>query len=185
MIFVPCTPNAQLKRLYTEEIRKSEFNIKVIERSGTKLKDIIHKIDPIQNDTCCREDCFVCISGGKGTSICDKENINYKITCKEECGVKDIYKGESSYCAYTRGLEHLTKFDHQDKDSILHKHCQIHHQGRRVEFRMDIIGTFHRDPTGRQIRESIEIGLTQTKRLMNTRGEWNPSLVPQCSIRRR
>ena len=46
MIFVPCTPNAQLKRLYSEEINKSEFNIKVIEKSGTKLKDILHKKDP-------------------------------------------------------------------------------------------------------------------------------------------
>ena len=95
---------------------------------------------------------------------------------------KDIYKGESSYCAYTRGLEHLAKFAHRDKDSKLHKHCEIHHGGRQVEFTMDIIGTFHRDSMKRQIREGIEIEMTNPKRLMNTMGEWNPSLIPQSSL---
>ena len=185
VIFVPCTPNAQLKRRYTEVIRKTNFMIKVVEKSGTKLKDILHKKDPFRRNTCGREDCFVCTSGGKGSLICDRENITYRITCNEKCGEKDIYKGESSYCAYTRGLEHLAKFAHRDKDSILHKHCEIHHGGRQVEFTMDIIGTFHRDSMKRQIREGIEIEMTNPKRLMNTRAEWNPSLIPQCSIQRR
>ncbi len=117
--------------------------------------------------------------------MCNKENVNYKISCKEECGKQDIYKGETSYSAYTRGLEHLKKFENRDPKSAMHNHCEIHHQGRRVEFKMDITGTFHRDSTARQIREGIEIERTPTKRLMNTRSECNSSLIPQCTVQRR
>ena len=46
VIFVPCTPRGELKKAYEEEIRKSRFKIKVVEQTGTKVKDIIHKKDP-------------------------------------------------------------------------------------------------------------------------------------------
>ena len=68
-------------------------------------------------------------------------------------------------------MDHLTKFEHQDKDSILHKRCQIYHEGRKVEFKMGIFGTFYSDTMKQQIRESVEIRMIQTKRLMNLRGE--------------
>ena len=43
MIFVPYTPGEKLKKAYEEEIRKSELKIKVVEQTGTKIKDILHK----------------------------------------------------------------------------------------------------------------------------------------------
>ena len=107
VIFVPCTPNELLKKKYEEEITKSNFKIKVMERSGVKIKDILHRKDPFKKERCERIDCFVCRSGGKGKGSCDKENIKYKISCTENCGRKDIYQGETSYSAYTRGQEHL------------------------------------------------------------------------------
>ena len=50
---------------------------------------------------------------------------------------------------------------------------------------MNVTGTFHRDPTLRQISEGIDIEDTPQERLMNTRNEWNTPLVPQTVIRRR
>ena len=37
MIFVPCTPGGKLMKAYQEQIKKSEFKIKVVEQSGSKL----------------------------------------------------------------------------------------------------------------------------------------------------
>ena len=185
MIFVPCTPNEQLKKKYEEEIRKSEFKIKVMERSGVKIKDILHKKDPFKKERCNRIDCFVCRSGGKGKGSCNRENIKYRISCTENCGRKDIYQGETAYSAYTRGQEHLKKLNNKDPKSALYNHCQTEHQGNLVQFRMDITGTYHRDSTLRQISEGVAIQKTCPQRLMNTRSEWNSSLIPQCVVKRR
>ena len=98
---------------------------------------------------------------------------------------KDIYHRETSYSAYTRGREHLEKYNNRDSTSALHNHCINEHQGNRVKFQMNVTGTFHRDPTLRQISEGIDIEDTPQERLMNTRNEWNTPLVPQAVIRRR
>ena len=174
-----------MKKRYEEVIRKSEFNIKVIEKSGLKIKNLLHKKDPFKRDSCNRNNCFVCTSDGKGKQICNKENIVYQISCKENCNNHDVYKGETSYSAFTRGLEHLTKYESRDTNSMLHNHCETYHNGRRVKFKMDILKTFHKDPTSRQIREGIEIEQTPKRRLMNTKNEWNSSQIPQISIQRR
>ena len=164
---------------------KSGFKIKIVERSGVKIKDMLHKKDPFRKRQCERFDCFVCRSNGKGKEICNKENIKYTISCTENCKKKDIYRGESSYSAYTRGKEHLENYNNRSTTSALHNHCVNEHQGNRVQFRMDITGTFHRDPTLRQISEGIDIESTSQERLMNTRSEWNTALIPQCIVRRR
>ena len=109
----------------------------------------------------------------------------YRIRCIKECRKKDVYKGETSYSAYSRGQEHLEKYEKRKDNSMLWNHCQNEHDGRLVKFQMDIIGTYHRDATLRQISEGVEIERTPPRRLMNTRSEWNSSLIPQCTIQRR
>ena len=129
-----------------------------------------------------RQDCFVCTTGGKGN--CSKDNVNYLISCTEECRQKDLYHGESSYNAYTRGSEHLQKYNKSSNDSMLLNHCNTVHDGRRVNFRMDVTRTFHNDPTKRQIMEGLEIENTPKNRLMNSKSEWNTPNMPQCVVRR-
>ena len=185
VLFVPCTPNEELKKKYEKEIKKSGFEIKVIEKSGTKIKDILHKKVPFKKEQCGRDDCFVCTSDGREKQICNKGNINYRISCAEGCEKKDVYEGETSYSAYTRGLEHLKKLEKKHPKSMLYNHCQTQHQGNIVQFKMDITGTFHKDSTLRQITEGIQIERREPRRLMNTRSEWNSSLIPQCTVQRR
>ena len=71
-----------IKVTETKEIRESKFKIKVVEKSGTKVKDIVHKKDPFKLGKCNRLDCLVCSTGGKGN--CSKENVTYLISCTEE-----------------------------------------------------------------------------------------------------
>ena len=182
VIFVPCTPKGELKKAYEEEIRNSSLKIKVIEQTGTKVKDIIHKKDPFKTGKCNRQDCFVCTTGGKGN--CSKDNVNYLISCTEECRQNDLYHGESSYNAYTRGSEHLQKYNNNSNKSMLLDHCNKVHDGRRVNFRMDVTSTFHNDSTKRQIMEGLEIENTPRNRLMNSKSEWNTPNMPQCVVRR-
>ena len=138
-----------------------------------------------EKDNCERQDCFVCTSDGKGKKTCNKENVTYRIQCTQNCKKRDVYKGETSYSAYTRGQEHLEKYQKQDPKSVLQNHAQSEHQANQVQFRMDVLGTYHRDATLRQISEGIEIERTPPGRLMNTRSEWNSSLIPQCTVQRR
>ena len=142
-------------KAYQEQIKKSGFKIKVVEQSGTKLKDMLHKRDPFKTQNCGQGECLVCGTGGRGN--CRKENITYTISCTEECNEKDLYKGETSYNAYTRGEEHLKKYENNNPKSMLAQHCNVVHDGRRVKFRMDVTGSFHHDTTKRQITEGLHI----------------------------
>ena len=121
-------------------------------------------------------------SGGNGN--CRKDNINYTITCTEVCNQKDIYQGESSYNAYSQGLEHLRKFESNNPNSMLVQHCNVVHEGRRVKFRMDVTGSFHHDAAKIQITEELEIERTPKDRLMNSKSEWNTPIMPQCVVQR-
>ena len=182
VIFVPCTPNETLKKAYEQKIDESPFNIKVIERGGKKLKDVLHKKDPFKSKDCGRDNCFVCTTGGKGD--CTKENVNYSIQCMGECNNRDIYHGESSYNTYTRGCEHLQKFNKKDTKSMLVQHCNLVHQGQETNFQMNVTGTFHNDSTKRQITEGLQIERTPTNRLMNSKTEWNMPSMPSCVVTR-
>ena len=73
VIFVPFTPGSTLRKSYEEEIRRCKFKIKVVERSGVKIKDILHQSIPFKGKRCSHNDCFKCTSDGKGA--CDKHNV--------------------------------------------------------------------------------------------------------------
>ena len=171
-----------MKKAYEHEIRQSKFKIKVVEKGGTKLKDILHKKDPFKKTGCGRKDCFICTTGGSGN--CSRENISYQIKCTEECRTKDLYSGETSYNAYSRGGEHLKKYENNDPKSMLIEHCNVAHEGRRVKFQMNVTGSFHRDATKRQIYEGHEIERTPQVRLMNSKSEWNTPSMPECVVTR-
>ena len=43
VMFLPATPNSELKKLYVEEIEKRGIRIKIVEKSGTKIKNLFHR----------------------------------------------------------------------------------------------------------------------------------------------
>ena len=52
VIFVPATAVSQLKRRYMREIKATDFNIKVVEQSGTTLKAMLQRSDPFKQRRC-------------------------------------------------------------------------------------------------------------------------------------
>ena len=79
VLFVQSTRGSVLKRIYEQVIGKSRCNVKVIERAGRSVCQKLQKSYPFKKDKCTVNDCFVCLSEGKGN--CLRENINYEIEC--------------------------------------------------------------------------------------------------------
>ena len=66
VIFVPSTPNSTLLRRYQQKVEESGIPIKLIEKSGQTLNNILRTSDPRKDKKCKRGDCPVCTTGGKG-----------------------------------------------------------------------------------------------------------------------
>ena len=157
-----------MKKMYEEEIGKSRCPIKVVERAGTKIKDILQKSYPFDKEKCSMRDCLICTSNGKGN--CKKESITYEIKCNK-CNY--IYIGETSRNGYTRGREHLLALKKKDKESTLYKHLQIVHHNDKENthrFTMNITGC-HDTALTRQITEAVKINNAKHP-LMNSKLEF-------------
>ena len=60
VFFVPCSPKEHLKKLYGQEVKKNGFKIQVEERSGIKVKDIVHKKDPFRRKLTMQDPTALC-----------------------------------------------------------------------------------------------------------------------------
>ena len=121
VLFVQPTRNSGLKRKYEEVIKRSDCNIRVIERAGRSINQILQKSYPFSREKCSNNDCFVCVSNGKGN--CRTENVNYEIECTRE-GCEHIYYGETSRNSYCRGIEHLKGIEKRDSNSVFVEHVR-------------------------------------------------------------
>ena len=75
--------------------------MKVVEKMGTTLREILQRSDPFKKKRCAREDSMVWRQEGKGP--CTTHGVRYEIECQ---GCKDKYVGETARNAYTIGIEH-------------------------------------------------------------------------------
>ena len=66
VIFVPATPSSELQRRYRQEIKRQGFAIKVVEKSGTTIKELLQRSDPYMPPGCNKSNCMVCQTEGKG-----------------------------------------------------------------------------------------------------------------------
>ena len=133
VIFVPATPGSVLKKSLDDDIRASGVKIKLVERAGENLKQILQRSDPFKERCCNRENCLVCSTGGRGP--CSAFGVTYEIECKE-CEQK--YVGETSRSAYTRGKEHLRDMDSGSTQSVLERHSKEKHHGLVPDFKMNV-----------------------------------------------
>ena len=87
---IPSTPNSELATKIREIVQKlrpwTGINLKVIERAGQKVQDILHKSNPWDSNDCEREDCFPCTSAAKNEKIvhrdCHKRSVVYETCCQ-------------------------------------------------------------------------------------------------------
>ena len=169
VIFVPCTQESKLMKKLQEDINDSKLKIKVIEKAGSTLGDILRTSDPRKENKCDRTDCPICTKEGKGN--CRSLSVNYKLTC--EC--ESVYIGTTTRSAYVRGKEHEKYLIKKDENSDMWRHCKEKHNGEIKKFRMDVIDTFKQDPMLRQVTESVRISHTDKTLLMNRKEEYVPT----------
>ena len=161
------TQESKLMKRLQEDIRKSELKIKLVEKTGVSLGDMLRTSDPKKERKCNRADCPVCVSGGKGN--CRTLDINYTMTC--ECN--GVYTGTTTRSAYIRGKEHMNDLVSKKEESDLWKHCRDEHGGEDKKFRMDVVDTFRKDPMLRQVTESVRISRTDSRKLINRKEEYS------------
>ena len=89
VIFVPFTTHNALAKSMREAEEKlgklTGYKLKVVERAGTKLDDILHKSDPLQGIDCRRRSCLLCTTksktGKNSSQDCYKRSCVYEIWC--------------------------------------------------------------------------------------------------------
>ena len=152
-------------------MNKHKFKIKVIEKAGTQIKNLIQKSAPFKENKCTDTDCFPCQSNNKNKiTNCRKDGIVYSITCNK-CPAE--YIGESSRNANTRGKEHKQDYDTQKERSVMLRHTQTHHRDDtdKPEYTMTVKQIYTNKCMDRQISEAIQINNIPFLDRINTRIE--------------
>ena len=161
VLFIPHTNNSELAKALREKETKMEDitgnKVKIVERGGKKLIDILSNKDPWRGQNCGRENCLLCatkiLTGKNLQQECTKRNIIYEIKCItcEEAEIARIvethegdkekiksmkekitvakYIGETSRSAYERGLEHLDNLASLSTKSPMLRHILEQHEG--------------------------------------------------------
>ena len=165
VLFAPFTPIGELaKELRLAEVKLAEltgYKLKVVERAGTRLEDLLTKSDPWQGSDCLREKCLMCKTkaktGKNKTQSCSKRSLVYEIWC-QDCDEKEIVKireeangdeklekklmgerqtykyiGETSRSMFERALEHTSAMDSISSGSYMLKHSLDMHEEDKLE----------------------------------------------------
>ena len=191
-LFVPPTPGSALAR----ELRRAErennqgrtWGVKIVERRGTTISNILCRSYPWATTTCQSSNCFPCTSAAPNKQpkvSCRAPGIAYRVDCLscQATGSSSCYEGESGRNGYTRGLEHLEAIRTNSKSNPLSTHQAQFHRGKAPRFRMTILKTF-RDSLSRQIEEAkrIEESAGTCTLTMNSRSEWRSTQLPQVGF---
>ena len=213
VVFVPFTEGSELAGdLRGVEIKMDELTdikMKVVERAGTKLADMLTRSDPWSGTDCGRLNCPLdetkMKTGKFKTQNCTTRSIVYMTWCqtcydndveklegsKEEIEDKKkrikyhLYIGESSRSAFERGSEHLAGIKRLMSSNHFLKHLVDKHKNEdwdKIEMRMKIMTT-HRKAFERQIHEAVLIQEYRHHFLLNSKAEYNRSALPRLGLK--
>ena len=129
-MFIPATPESELRKKLQEEVDQKGFKIKVVEKAGTRLVRLLQSNDPFKTKSCRdAQRCMVCKGkDGEEGGDCRESGVTYRIKClgkkegnpEEQCG--EPYHGETDRNCYTRGCEHEADLYNRRESSALWKH---------------------------------------------------------------
>jgi len=159
------------------------MNIKVVEKGGIKIKNILVKKNPFPAENCtilhcpfCNSDNYLKISS-ENRKHCSSHNIGYTIKCTK-CDA--TYEGETSRKAAVRAIEHSSDLRKSNPESPLVKHLNLHPDGTEFEFK--IRSQFH-DALTRQADESVRIQNAASD-CLNSKAEFNAPKIARITMKR-
>ena len=92
------------------------------------------------------------------------------------------YEGETGSNGYSRGKEHECALEQKQEENALWKHCLVAHEGEKVEFSMQVVGTFQ-SCLERQVNEGVRIENSKADICMNSKAEFHqPSIVRVSTV---
>ena len=179
VLFVPATPGgalaAAMRKRELELNKNSDFKIKIVEKGGKKLKDILVNKNPFPEQPCEEEYCPLCGITAytdpppKPSRIrCDTLNVGYRWTCTS-CQM--VYEGETGRNLRIRSKEHLKDLAKHRPDRPMVKHMDEKHNGQNVKFQVSITSKFY-DALSRQANEGVRIENNRSH-IINTKAEFN------------
>ena len=198
-IFVPPTPNSELRKLMQnkeEEMRpggREGWPIKMIETAGKTLEKSLVKRDPFNGNQCGDKSCIP--ANNKNNKIsCRRNNIGYRISCKIclLAGKSDggVYIGETGENMHIRIKSHLSKFNSKKNEiresSAFWKHLENDHGGLpegwmfKDCFDVEIVKAYNK-PVTRQTEEGTFM-INEKGELMNSKSEWNQPKIIRTTI---
>ena len=126
---------------------------------------------------CKQDDCRTCQLNPKDN--CKSRDIVYEIKCvgsnEENCG--EAYIGESARSLGERINEHISKYEKEDKNSMLFKHMKERHGGTKNELSIEKLATCPGDAMLRQVTEAVFI--SEMAPSLNSKEEWGKTNVPR------
>ena len=190
VLFVEQTRDGLLAKSIREVLTRLEgllgFKVKVVERAGTSLRNLMPNTNPWAGSHCTRSDCTTCNQDMEDKPDCTKRNLVYENICAD-CNpeakkkgelkmvnneVPSVYVGETARSLKERAKEHWEAFKSQDKDSHIWKHWVLHHGAQgETNFIMKVV-QFHRSALSRQVGEAIRI----------RRSVWQHSIAEENTI---
>ena len=217
VMFVPYTTNSELAKQLREAEEKllnlTGYKLKIVERAGTKLEDMLPKSNPWQGKDCGRELCLLCetkqITEENQNQDCSKRSVVYEMWCmscykEDEDKIKMKYSdnpekmeeekrkikkykyiGESARSVFERALEHQLGFNTLNKNSYMLKHTIEKHEGEELEQgRFGIkILKATRSAFERQILESVLLQENVDHFLLNSKAEYNRCAIPRLTTK--
>ena len=213
VIFIPFTMGSRLAKSLREAEEKlgsiTGYRLKVVEKAGDKLEDILTKSNPWQGLDCGRRACLLCKTKQKTqknlSQDCHTRNLVYQTWCiscqarEEEKIEKDhkgdakkiremknkiklhLYSGETSRSVYERSIEHQGDIDQLKTSSHMLRHLLEMHGGEERSA-VDFgmkVMRYTRSSFERQILESVLIQENRDQHLMNNRAEFNRCAIPR------
>ena len=151
VLFVTPTPGAVLakdvRKREAELNRNTNERVKIVEKGGLKVKDMLGSKNPFKKTKCEEKACPMCTSSefilqnSDDIQIpCSTNNVGYRwscLTCKDRKIIK-IYEGETSRSARIRGAEHLKGLQGKNIKNVLYNHKVSEHQNEPIKFKMTI-----------------------------------------------
>ena len=192
VLFVTATPSSTLATNISKRLKEAEIPIKVAEKSGNKICQLLVQTNPHKAQECCREDCLVCTSRNeesKGKSNCQKEGVCYSLKCQSCPDGTATYVGQTSSTAYVRGGEHQREYRlHEEgkeggKKSVMGRHVASEHQGDyTTSWTMTVLSHHLLKTHERQVHEAVFIEELDSGNLINTRSEKGADLVSSSAL---
>ena len=198
MLFVDQTKGGKLAKELREIIKRLEgiigFGIKVVERTGSKLKNILSNTNPWAGSTCGREECVTCSQDSEEKPPCTKRSLVYESICLKcnpeakkkgplenmNMAIPSIYVGETARSVQERSREHWEGYRRKDNDNHMVKHMTLHHEeGAEPEFLMKVVG-FHRTALSRQVGEAVRIA--KRGLVLNSKAEFSRCNILRLSL---